>query len=58
MEREEATRPLVGMQRLCFMAAYHDRLGAASPAKAVPLELVEAIAQMARPLLTRHTARQ
>lgn len=45
MQREEATRPLVGMQRLCWVAAYQNRLGESSPAKFLPLELIESIAQ-------------
>jgi HEAT repeat protein len=45
MKREEATKPLVGMQRMCWMAVWHTRLGASSPARRLPLELVEVIAQ-------------
>ena len=52
MEREEATKPLVALQRLCWMAVYHPRLGNGSSARALPLELVELIAQYSAPAAT------
>jgi len=49
MAREEQTKPLVALQRLCWMAVYHPRLGQGSSARALPLELVEIIAQQSAP---------
>ena len=45
MEREENTKPLVALQRLCWMAVYHPRLGQGSSARRLPLELVDLIAR-------------
>lgn len=45
MELEEETKPLVALQRLCWMAVYHPRLGQGSSARMLPLELVELIAR-------------
>eukprot|EP01047_Picozoa_sp_COSAG01_P051143 COSAG01_NODE_5242_length_4389_cov_100.681352_1_plen_471_part_00 len=49
IRREDATRPLVGMQRMCWVAVYHRRLGCDSPARRLPLELVELIAHQCAP---------
>ena len=37
MAQEAATKPLVALQRRCWMAVYHGRLGADSPARRLPL---------------------
>ena len=49
MAQEAATKPLVALQRLCWMAVYHGRLGADSPARRLPLEIVELIAKQSPP---------
>lgn len=56
MKREEATKPLVAQQRLSWMAVYHRRLGSASPARLLPLELVELIAQLCAPAASEDVA--
>lgn len=45
MDTEEETKPLVALQRVCWMAVYHPRLGQGSSARRLPLELVELIAR-------------
>eukprot|EP01048_Picozoa_sp_COSAG05_P011642 COSAG05_NODE_1111_length_5857_cov_6.789337_1_plen_484_part_00 len=56
MKREEATKPLVAQQRMSWMAVWHKRLGAASPARRLPLELVELIAQLSAPAASEAVA--